>query len=146
MGEVPGLEPGPTWGQVMSWPSALACIQHAKPSPPASGTLLPCPPPSGPPPRKGGDVPPGPRRPWKSGSSSHRGSPPRPPIAVLMYEGSSSEGPEETRLLPDPTMTVSETWPRPKPLFRPLCNGYNDAAPQPAGRGGPDEATDKKAS
>lgn len=42
MGEVPGLEPGPTWGQGVSWPSVLACIQHAKPCLRASGTLLLC--------------------------------------------------------------------------------------------------------
>lgn len=40
MGEVPGLEPEPTWGQGMCWPSLLACIQSAKPSLPASGTVL----------------------------------------------------------------------------------------------------------
>lgn len=40
MGEVPGLEPGPTRGQVMSWRSVLARIQQAKPSLPASGALL----------------------------------------------------------------------------------------------------------
>lgn len=42
MGEVPGPEPGPTWGQGASWPSVLACIQDAKPCLPASGTLLLC--------------------------------------------------------------------------------------------------------
>lgn len=40
MGEVPGLEPGPTWGLGMSWPSALACTQATEPHPPASGLLL----------------------------------------------------------------------------------------------------------
>lgn len=42
MGEVAGLEPGPTWGQGMSWPSVRACIQPAKPSLPASGTVVLC--------------------------------------------------------------------------------------------------------
>lgn len=40
MGEVPGLEPGPTCGQGVSRPSVLASIQRAKPCLPASGTLL----------------------------------------------------------------------------------------------------------
>lgn len=40
MGEVPGLEPGPTWGQGMSWPRALACTQATEPRLPASGPLL----------------------------------------------------------------------------------------------------------
>lgn len=40
MGELPGFEPGPTWGQGMSWPSVLACIQPTKRSLTASGTVL----------------------------------------------------------------------------------------------------------
>lgn len=77
MGEVPGLEPGPTWGQVMSWPSVLARIQHAKPSLPASGMLLPCPahPHQNLLPRKV-EMSPRTRSPRKSGSLSLRDYPP----------------------------------------------------------------------
>lgn len=121
MGEVPGLEPEPTWGQGMCWPSLLACIQSAKPSLPASQ----------PPPRRG----------W--GVSQNLGAPgSQSPclcdylrgctLAVLMQEESSIEGLEHGLLSQHQQRLSQETGRHPRPHFSPLYNGYNNVVPQPA--------------